>query len=395
MRFRITCIIIIALLALGRAEPASAAPCSGLTNPIYGLGGSASKPFLAKLSKALASLPSPNTATLVFQAPGACLGIYGILNNTPITGTASYWDATGVEQTCDLPAGGQALDFANMANSAVLCAQAPNPLPADVGDYLGPVNTVNFIVPVASSQYSISAAAAYFVFGFGTTGQAAPWTIDNEITLRDQNSAVQQLAGVAINVPATKFLHGVNGLNQNGVISRVASSANPENAIGFVSGEAADAARATVRTLAYQHYGQTCAYTPDSTLTAHDKQNVRDGHYFISTPQHFFAKKDATTGVITSPTARTLIGYFTGEVPLPTGLDLLRIEIDAGTIPSCAMRVSRDGDLGAFHTYKPAKSCGGYFDSLTGGTTAKACPAGPSDCPAATPACNYGYCEVQ
>ncbi len=382
-------------LALAHSGEAVAAPCSNLTNPIYGLGGSASKPLLAKVSKALANLPAPNTATIVFQSPGACLGIYGILNDTLITGTASFWDATGVEQTCDLPAAGQALDFANMANSAALCSLAPAVLPANVGDYVGPVNTVNFIVPVGSSQFSISAAAAYLVFGLGAAGQAAPWNVDAEISIRDQNSAVQQLAGLAVNVPASKFAYGVNGASQNGVISKVGSSANPEKAIGFVSGEAADAARATVRTLAYQHYGQSCAYTPDSTLTAHDKKNVRDGHYFIWTPQHFFAKKDPGTGIITSPGARALIGYFTGAVALPTGLDLLKISIEAGTVPQCAMHVSRDGDLGALHKYTPPKACGAYFDSLTGGTIATACPNGPSDCSASAPACNFGYCEVQ
>ncbi|MDX2090840.1 MAG: hypothetical protein SFX73_23475 [Kofleriaceae bacterium] len=382
-------------LALVGQGTAVAAPCSELPGPIYGIGGSASKPFLGKISKALAALPDPDTQTIVFQAPGACVGIYALLNNTKLTGTASYWDASGVEKTCDLPANGQDADFANMANSAALCPLAPATLPADIGDYEGSVNTVNLIVPVASSQRSISAAAAYFVFGFGNGGQAAPWTIDNEITIRDQNSAVQQLLGLAINVPASKFAFGVNGASQNGVITRVSQSQTPESAIGFVSGEAADLARATVRTLAYQHYGQSCGYLPDSTATALDKVNVREGRYFLWTPQHFFAKKDAATNVVTSPAARKLIGYITGELAQPAGFDLLRIEIEGGTVPKCAMRVWREGDLGAVHRYTPAKACHGFFESLTGGTTATACPNGPSDCSAPAPACNHGYCEVQ
>lgn len=382
-------------LALAGHGVASAAPCSELPNPIYGLGGSASKPFLGKVSKALAALPAPDTATIVFQAPGACLGIYALLNDTKITGTASYWDATGIEKTCDLPAEGQVVDFANMANSAALCPLAPATLPATIGDYEGSVNTVNLIVPLASSQRSISAAAAYFVFGFGAAGQAAPWTIDNEITIRDQNSAVQQLLGLAINVPASKFAYGVNGANQNGVITRVAQSATPESAIGLVSGEAADLARSSVRTLAYQHYGQSCGFLPDSIGSALDKINVREGRYFLWTPQHFFAKKDASTNVVTSPAARKLIGYVTGELAQPTGFDLLRIEIESGTVPKCAMRVWREGDLGAVHRYTPPKACHGFFESLTGGTTATACPNGPSDCSASAPACNHGYCEVQ
>lgn len=385
-----------ALAFIGQGQgTATAAPCADLPHPIYGLGGSASKPYIAKLSKALNALTGDDQATIVFQAPGACVGIYGLLNDTTITGTASYWDSTGVEKTCDLPQGGQAIDFANMANSHALCPLAPATLPDDLGDYEGSVNTVNLIVPLASSQTSISAAAAYLTFGLGNAGQAAPWTINNEITIRDQNSAVQQLLGLAINVPASKFAYGVNGASQNGVITRVSTSATPEAAIGFVSGEAADGARATVRTLAYQHYGQSCGYLPDSTATAHDKKNVRDGHYFIWTPQHFYAKKDPATETITSPGARKLIGYITGTITPPAGFDPLRIEIEAGTIPRCAMHVWRDGDLGAVRRYTPPKSCSAFFDSLTGGTTAKACPNGPSDCTSDRPACNYGYCEVQ
>lgn len=386
-----------ALVALALApRAAEAAPCADLPNPIYGLGGSATKPFLGKLSQGLSLLPAPNNATIVFQAPGACLGIYALLNNTTITGTASFWGADGIEQTCELADAGQAIDFANMVNSHELCPLAPATLPNDIGDYESAVNTVNLVVPLASSQTTISAAAAYFVFGFGAQGQAAPWTLDNELAIRDQNAAVQQLLGLAINVPASKFAYGVNSASQSGVITKVSSSANPEAAIGFVSGEAADAARGVVRTLAYQHYGQSCGYLPDSTATAIDKKNVRDGHYFIWAPSHFYAKKNPATGEIVSPIARRIIGYLTGDVASPAGLEVLRYEIESGAIPRCAMRVWRSGgDLGPIYKYTPPKSCGAYFDSLTGGTTATACPSGPSDCPASAPACNFGYCEVQ
>jgi hypothetical protein len=387
--------IVLAGALLLAAQPAAGAPCSDLVNPIYGLGGSAAKPTIAKISQALSQLPAPNTATLVFQAPGACLGITGLIENTRLTGTASFWTASGVEQTCELPAAGQPIDFANMANSHLLCALAPNPLPADIGDFEGSVNTINLIVPVASSQTTISAEAAYFLFGFGAQGQAAPWTVESEIAIRDSNSAVQQLLGEAIRVPAAKFAFGVNALNQNGSIARVANSPQPEAAIGFVSGQAADTARATVKTLAYQHYGQTCGYLPDSTSTALDKRNVREGRYFIWSPQHWYAKKSPRTGEVTSPGARRLMGYLTGTIELPAGFDLLRIQIEAGEIPRCAMKVWREGDLGRIRRETPTKSCSGFYESLTGGTTATQCPNGPSDCSSDRPACNFGYCEVQ
>ena len=384
----------LALLSAARGA-ATAAPCSELPNPIYGLGGSASKPLLGKVSQGLSQLPEADRATIVFQAPGACNGIYGLLEDRLLTGTASYWDATGVEKTCELPTGGQPIDFVNMANSAALCPQAPSPLPATIADVEGPIETVVLIVPTASSQTVISGPAAYLAFGLGPDGQAAPWIKPEFISIRDVNSAVQQLLGEAIRVPASKFAFGTNALNQNGVITRVAGATDPEAAIGFVSGSAADAVRGqnNIRILAYQHYGQRCGFLPDSSSTAFDKKNVRDGHYFIWTAQHFFARKDAN-GQIVNPTVRRVLGYFTGTVALPQGFDLLRIQSQAGVIPRCAMKVTRQGDLGAISKYTPDESCGHYFDSLNGGTTAQTCQL-DSQCPATAPECNFGYCEVQ
>lgn len=375
-------------LACGGAARAHAAPCSDLPNPVYGLGGSASKPFLAKLSKVTNGLAPPNQLTIVFQAPGACLGIYGLLGDTKITGTASYWDASGVEQTCDLPAAGQPIDFANMTNSAALCTQAPNPLPATIADVEGPINTVNLIANIGSSENAISQEAAYFVFGFGAAGQAAPWTVESDIIIRDPNSGVQQLLGKAIGVPADKFRYGVNGANQSGVISKVAAG-GVQSAIGIVSGEAADGARASVKTLAYQAKGQSCGYYPDSTSSAWDKRNVRDGHYFLWAPQHFFAKQSG--GVVSSAGAKLLLDLVAGTQPVP-GFDLVKIESQASTIPKCAMQVTRTGDLGPLARYAPAEPCGCYYESFTpGGTQCAACDA-TNPC-ASGSACHFGYCE--
>jgi hypothetical protein len=178
------------------------------------------------------------------------------------------------------------------------------------------------------------------------------------------------------------------------VINGVRNSSDPEAALGLVSGEAADAARASVKALAYQHYGQQCGYLPDSTSTSFDKKNVRDGHYFIWTPGHFFAKVDPTTHAVVHPVVRRVLGYLDGSVASPAGLDTLRIEIESGTVPKCAMKVWREGDLGALSKYTPDESCGCYFDSLTGGSSCQTC-ALDSECPSTAPECNHGYCEVQ
>lgn len=374
-------------LVAGRAL---ADDCATLPNPIYGLGGSATKPLLGKVAAGLAAAPAP--ATIVYQAPGACLGINGLIANTSITGTASYWDTTGKELTCTLPVAGQAIDFANMGNAATSCPGV-SALPADIGDFLGPVNTYNIIVPTASSQTAISAEAAYFAFGFGQLGQAQPWVDDTQIFRRDPNSAAQLFIAFATGVPAEKF-KGVDTKTNSGTITAVSQSIKPEAAIGLVSGELADANRATIRTLAFQAKGQRCGFTPDSTATSFDKKNVRNGQYHIWAPIHFFARIDAQKKIV-NPEVAKLFGYFTGEVEPPANVDILSIEIKSGNVPRCAMNVTRDGDLGDLRKYLPEKPCGCFFESVaTGSSSCTAC-ANDAACPTRAPVCRRNFCEAR
>src|SRR5262249_23587717 len=151
-------------------------------------------------------------------------------------------------------------------------------VPATFGDFLGPIEAFDFIVPKASSQTNISAPAAYLAYGLGANGQAAPWTDVNFLIKRNANSAAAILIAQAIKVPVAKLL-GVDGASNQGTVNLVAAATTPEAALGFVSGETYEANTATVNVLAYQHYGQTCAYWPGSTSTSLDKQNIRNGHY--------------------------------------------------------------------------------------------------------------------
>jgi len=389
--------LLLAAASLLASTTAHAINCADLPPPVvYGTGGSASRPTIGRIATALAARTDGDRISIVYKSVNGCQGIYSLLQDQKLTGTANYWDGIdGLDKTCDLPAGGQDPEFANLAHSTKLCSLAPDPLPAGIGDFVGAINTINLFVPLASSQTAISAAAAYFVFGFGAAGQAAPWTTDSEITIRDPNAAVQQLLGAAIRVPSSKFVYGVDSGGNSQSITRVAASTNPEAAIGYSSGQNVDARRDVVRTLAYQHYGQSCGYLPDSSSTSFDKRNVREGRYYIWSSQHWWAKVDTVSGAVTSPTTAKLIGWLTGTLALPTGFELLRYQILAGEIPHCAMKVGREGDIGDVFLRAPTKACHGYFESLTGGTTATACPNGPSDCAGSAPACNYGYCEVQ
>ncbi len=72
---------------------------------------------------------------------------------------------------------------------------------------------------------------------------------------RSRTPRVALLIGLAIGVPVTK-LKGVDGKSNGNTVTLVSTSTNPEGALGFVSGETAEAAP-----------------------TSFDKENVRDGHY--------------------------------------------------------------------------------------------------------------------
>lgn len=381
----------VALLgALGVSFPARAAiQCSSLPSPVYGSGANAVKPLISRVAKALSASASP--LTIVYQGPGQCVGLNGLLNDVPMTGTASYWDASGVESKCDLPLTGQPIEIAYMNSYATLCPGVAA-LPAGFGDFLGPIQSFDFIVPKASSQTSISAAAAYFAYGFGAPGQAQPWTDESQIFKRDPNSGAALFIALAIGVPVEK-LKGVDATTNANTVTLVSTSPTPENAIGIVSGEVAEANLNVVSQLAYQHYGQTCGYWPNSTPTSFDKRNIRDGHYFIWSPIHFFTRVDAQ-GKPTTSGAEKVTGYFSGKIAPPADVDLLRLEIEAGTVPDCAMEVRRTSDLGPIASYAPDAPCGCYFDFVaTGATSCSSCTTN-ADCNASASNCRFGYCEV-
>ena len=376
--------------------------CESLPNVIYGSGGSAQKPFVAKIARVLAGLATPTT--VVYQsAGGACQGIYNLLDDSdatpPLTGNQPYWLPDGTERQCSAPLTGARTTFALMGNTTGACAAVTPADVATLSDSLGPVGTVNLLVPNASSQQSISSEALYFVYGFGgDAGEAEPWVLDAAIGTRNANSFAGIYVALAAGVPVSRLAtSGTDVLTNNGAITflnTTAAGGNAEAAIAFSSGEVADANRATIRTLAYQARGQECAYWPDSSATTFDKISVRDGHYDLWSASHFYAR--ATGGVITHAPTRDLIGWITGAIAAPLALNVLDITIANKNIPQCAMRVARVGDLGPLMSFLPDEPCGCYFESeATGSTSCATCTADADCTAAAAPTCRFGFCEVR
>lgn len=368
-----------------------AAPCTDLPNPTIGLGTSNGRPLVASFSARLAAEPDP--VSLVYIGATACEGLGAVLDGTPSTGTASYWEPDGTERTCELPVTGIVPDYALIQADPTLCTGVTE-VPDDIGEFIGPVTALSMIVPEASSQINISAEALYFIYGFGpSVGMVGPWTNDAEVRAREPTASSQITIALASGIPFGKF-KGVPTATAAEVVTALATSPNPEQALGFVAAEFADQNRDVVDTLAFQAYGQSCAYWPDSTATAFDKRNVRDGHYFVWSPSRLYAPVD-DDGEITHAATRTAVGYMTSSIPIPESFPALDLIIDTGTVPRCAMQVWRDEESGPLYAMQPEEPCGCYYDfRSSGSTTCDACETS-DDCDGDAPVCRHGFCEVQ
>ena len=405
------------------AGSALGAACPDLPNAIYGSGGSAVTSTLGRVAVALRSLPEP--ITVFWHDPGACPGFKYVVESqggllaTDSTGTSvKYWDANGTQQTCD--AVNVPLDFSHMGNTADYCTEFPNGTPANFGDFLAPVQTLNFITDKDSSQKSISAEALYYIFGLGAeAADIAPWTNPGHLVFRQRGSFVHQLGADAIFGELTKVYYdhpsvsgrlGVEVQTNGQSVSSVASAGNgnPESPLGYVSGNAADTATAQVKTLAFRYFGQECAYWPSSSEAAKDKINVRQGLYALWTPGHFYAPTnssgaiisnragaDATERAAIAERVQKFIGWFTGSLPAPTVTPpILERIIAAGDIPLCAMQVTRDGTFGAVSSYAPDEPCGCYYEAIATGNSAVCDACSTDDDCTGTQKCRFNYCEA-
>jgi hypothetical protein len=411
-------------LAASASSPVKAqdsVACADLPQPIiYGRGGSAPNQLVGRLAVEIAESSDP--FTVVYQDSGACFAMSSLVEGEKVKSTAKYWvreDGKIAIKTCTLPSDDSAPDasWGSMAQQATTCPGIPG-LPSDVGDYIGPISGFSLVVPKASTQQVISAEAVYYIYGFGPENpayQVPPWTVPGAIASRTTTSAAGLLLAKAVGLPLSHSLYGSVGPNNTagpndvktnqgavewvtGVTSDAAKN-NPEAAIGFCSTETADANRDRVNTLAFQAAGQNAGYWPDSTATALDKINIREGRYYLWNPHHFYARLN-NEGEIADETTRRWIEYITGKRPLPDGKNYLDIQADLGLIPACAMKVTRTDDVGPLSSFVPDEPCGCYYEARVTGKTPEGCQACATEgedpsCPSDAPVCRHGFCEVK
>ena len=390
--------VLVAALVLLTGTEARAADCSSLPNPVYLAGSSASKPVLKQVAKIL-SARTP-AITLVYQSVGSCAGVDAMVNGTPVTATAKYWDAEQKEVACDLPPGGSTVDI---GISDVYAGSCEYTLGANQKDFFGSVQVMTFVSPAAASESSISAAAAYVALGFGGQNHVVPpWDNKDFFYIRADSSGTKAMIAKAIGLPVSKWIGNVQS-GSGDVNAAVSSSVQPDKTIGILAADFADANRDKLKILAYEHTDQLCGYLPDSTATSFDKINVREGRYAIWGPLHFIANTDAAgkgvpgAGNPAGGSVSTVLDYVAHQgLSTADNRAMIEAEASAYTVPLCAMRVTRSTEVGPVSSYVPDEPCGCFFESLKGATTTEctACDTN-ADCSGATPSCRYGFCEAK
>lgn len=399
--------VALALLAVLAPSAAAAAPCDMESTPSIYIAGPDS---MINVLRSVAASMWDEDVHVFYKGYPSCLGIQNIVNNAPTTpdpaeiGTpdahlVSFWPGDpDDEQTCDLPFDAEDPDEPEIVADIVLsevfpttCASFPNGL-GNVADFQGPAIGFSFFVHPDSPAQSISAEAAYLVFGFGAESNVvSPWIDPATILHRDALSGTENIFAKTIRLPVDRWAG--TSLNSTGLLlARIAEATggDVETSIGGANVSILDRRRDDLRVLPYQHFDQTCGYFPDSTPTSLDKRNLRDGHYPIWGVVHILTRVDAG-GLPLNPGANRFINLVLGTDEI-AGLDPIALEAESGLIPQCAMNVIRSEDGGPLASSQPLRPCGCYFESLVGETDCEPCSSS-AECPSERPECSFGFCE--
>jgi len=382
---------------------------------VYVSGSTAAKPFLEKIAQQLAI--QDQKVFVVYTALGSCAGVDAVVNATllrtgppPLTAAATYWESSAsTGKACDLPAEGVNADLGISDVFAQSCPgfELTNLDSLKIRDAHGPIQTMTFAVPSNSAYHEISQQAAYLVFGFGQGGQVLDpsgthpiWNDETALLQRSSSSGTQAMLAAAIGVPPGQWKGQANKSSDdvaNALQAAAKTQAAANAALGILGADYIDSRnlRAQIRALAFQDTHQACAVTPDSSETAKDKRNVRDGHYPVWGPLHLLykvnSKGEPESSAIRGPLL-DMVGYLAGTKPLPNGVSLFDVYAQSGLVPECAMRVTRAQDGGAILPSHPESPCSCLFDVRTTGSTDCATCAVQGDCKAAE-SCSQGYCE--
>jgi hypothetical protein len=250
------------------------------------------------------------------------------------------------------------------------------------------------VVPQQSSQGAITAEEAYFAFGFGNQNKAEPWNDESLMFIRTVTKSTLLTLAATISVQGAKW-HGQRFDKSSEVMNAVVASPMPEKTIGILGAELYDKNRDKLKLLAFRAFKQRHAYFPDSTSTAFDKRNVRDGHYVPWSPTVWITKVDPEGKPLDEDVSYVIdliLGNKTTRTPKFEPLDVV---IDVGLVPDCAMGVTRSYEAGELSLYAPTEPCNCYYETKTSGKAPAHCAQCDETKPCKSGSCRHGYCEAR
>jgi hypothetical protein len=403
------------------APDAAPPPCSALPGTIvYVESGDTQEALLKRLGRELRDTAD---VTLVFLLTGSCMLTPNLYDGTaiapgqvmkyiPSTAENPGWMPTNAESTCTVTTPTQPM-LGISALYPASCQLGGPDAGSNIGLIDGPIQAYTFIVP--QSQFTADGTAIYAeeaqaAFGAGkgkglvSFNGNVEWNDPTQMFFRPTSKST--LVSTAFNIQLTASVMAQGAVDEpasSDVLSAVAAATSP-SAIGILGDEVYDTqGRGRVDVLAFKAFGQNRAYFPDSTPTAFDKQNIRDGHYTMWSPTVYITQVDSS-GAPTNPAIKYITDVVTGSTAAtpPDGgvpIDGLADVTGVGLTPGCAMQVTRttpqDGSPISAATSPPSCTC--YFLSkipnatsptpncIPCGGDATACPAGDT--------CLRGFCE--
>lgn len=392
---------------LGPASTAHAIDCNELPNPLYFPATTLLESLLAEVSPVLAddTVMGTDAMTIVHFPLSSCISYDTHREQAPLTGSGVYYLPDGTQDVCDVPPAIELRsDLSAMDVGGVTCLGGEEP-PAELLEVASHVETLGFVVPRNSSQTAITATEAYYLLKFGGEPgfEVAPWTDPSFVLVRNPGSSTQLTIGANVGVPGTMWNGALTGHQGSSDVRDAVIAQNgtgtAEQVIGILNSSKWEAATDQMRVLAFQPFNQCIgAVFPDSTSTARDKRNVRDGHYPIWTNLRYILRT-AADGSVTSangPDAGMRAARF---VDLMTsledveGLDVAGAVISTGNIPACAMHVAREVDGGPIAPFEHPAPCDCRF--LEDNGIASGCGTCSDDDPCAEGVCRGGYCEAR
>jgi hypothetical protein len=403
------------------APDAAPPPCSALPGTIvYVESGDTQEALLKRLGRELRDRAD---IMLVFLFTGSCALTPNLYNGTaiapgqvmdfiPSTAENAAWTTADAESTCTVMTPTQPM-LGISALYPASCQLGGPDAGSNIGLIDGPIQAYTFVVPPAAftaDGMAIYAEEAQAAFGTGKgTGLvsfngSAEWNDPTQMFFRPTSKSTLVSTAFNVHLTAGAMAQGaVDEAMSSQVLSAVAAATSP-SAIGILGDEVYDTqGRGKVDVLAFKAFGQNRAYFPDSTQTAFDKQNIRDGHYTMWSPTVYITQVDST-GAPINPAVKYVTDVVTGSAAAtpPDGgapIDGLADITAVGLTPSCAMQVTRttpqDGSPISAATTPPSCTC--YFLSKipnATGPVANCVPCGgdASVCPGGD-TCLRGFCE--